>query len=92
MYTTGHNSYKACRFCSIRGIYCQGNRHVYFPLKPPMNMPGCQYNPKNLPLRTHEDYVHDTYVVEHTNRSSRKHEIQKRGISFIYLNTLSKYI
>lgn len=90
MYTTGHNSYKACRFCSIRGIYCQGNRHVYFPLKPPMNMSGCQYNSENLPLRTHEDYIRDVTVVKNASGSSRKRKIQDRG-TFI-LNTFSKFI
>ncbi|EXX72071.1 hypothetical protein RirG_072760 [Rhizophagus irregularis DAOM 197198w] len=81
MYTTGHNSYKACRFCSIRGIYCQGNRHVYFPLKPPMNMSGCQYNSENLPLRTHEDYIRDVTVVKNASGSSRKRKIQDRGVN-----------
>ncbi|CAG8453526.1 6668_t:CDS:2 [Dentiscutata heterogama] len=57
MHITGHNSYKACCFCSIQGIYCQGNRHIYFPLKPPTGMSGYRYNPKSLPLRTHEDYI-----------------------------------
>ena len=82
MCTTGHNSYKGCRFCSIRGMYCQGNRHVYFPLKPPAGMSGSQYDPKNLPLRTHEDYLHDATIIKNINGplSLRKQEIQERGI------------
>ncbi|CAG8792974.1 26331_t:CDS:2, partial [Gigaspora rosea] len=40
MCTTGHNSYKACRFCSIRGICCKENQHIYFPLKPPKCLNG----------------------------------------------------
>ncbi|CAG8478694.1 17058_t:CDS:2 [Racocetra persica] len=50
MCTTGHNSYKACRFCSICGICCKENRHIYFLLKPPNGVLGCLYKPKNLPL------------------------------------------
>ena len=80
MYTTGHNSYKACRFCSICGIYCQENRHVYYPLNPPAGMSGSQYDAKNLPLRNHEDYVYDTAVIENMNGSLHKREIKKRGI------------
>ncbi|CAJ0634073.1 7819_t:CDS:2 [Entrophospora sp. SA101] len=67
MYTTGHNSYKACCFCSIRGVYCKGNQHVYFPLKPPTSMLGNQYDPKNLPLRMHKDYICDATAVECMN-------------------------
>jgi len=79
MCITGHNSYKACRFCSILGIYCQKNRHVYFPLKPPTNVSGCQYDPTNLPLRTHEEYTCDANIVKNASGSSYKREIQKRG-------------
>ena len=79
MCTTGHNSYKACRFCTIRGVYCQQNRHVYFPLKPPTGTSGSRYDPGNLPMRTHEDYVQDVMTVEHTSGSSRKREVQARG-------------
>ena len=80
MCITGHNSYKACRFCSILGIYCQRNRHVYFPLKPLTNVSECQYDPTNLPLRTHEEYISDATIVENTSGSSCKREMQKRGI------------
>jgi len=79
MYTTGHNSYKACRFCSIKGVYCQQNRYVYFPLKPPTGTLGSRYVPNDLPMRTHEDYVQDVMAVEHMSGSSRKREVQERG-------------
>jgi hypothetical protein len=83
MCTTGHNSYRACHFCSIRGLYCQGNRHVYYPLKPPDGMLGSQYDPKNLPLRMHKDYVHDATLIECMNGLSRKREVQERGMSLV---------
>ncbi|RIB06185.1 hypothetical protein C2G38_1910086, partial [Gigaspora rosea] len=81
MYTTGHNSYKACRFCSIQGIYCQRNRHEYYPLKPPTGMSGRRYDPKDLPLRTHENYVRDAIAIEHINGKLYKDGAQKRGLN-----------
>lgn len=55
MYTTGHNSYQGCRYCNIRGIW---ENHIYFPTKPPKNKrKSTYYNPKNLPKRTHQDYL-----------------------------------
>lgn len=84
MCTTGHNSYKACRFCSIQGVYCRQNRHVYFPLKPPIGISGSQYDPRNLLMRTHDDYVQDIRAVEHTNGSLRKREVQERGKLLIF--------
>ena len=78
MCTTGHNSYKACRFCSIQGVYCQQNRHVYFPLKPPTGISGNRYDPGNLPVRTHEDYLWDVRAVEYMSRLLRKREVQER--------------
>ena len=79
MCTTGHNSYKACRFCSIHGIYNQGNRHVYFPLKLSTSELERYYDPESLPLRTHEGYMRDVMAIELMNGSLRKREIQKRG-------------
>jgi hypothetical protein len=91
MCTTGHNSYKACHFCYIHGVYYQGNRHVYYPLKPPTGVSsGSQYDPNNLPLRTHENYKHDATVVNHVYGSTRKSEVQKRGI-LINIQIFGKY-
>lgn len=50
---TGHNSYMACRYCDLRGIY---NNHVYFPTTPPLGETNKIYNPSDLPKKTHEDY------------------------------------
>ncbi|RIA79710.1 hypothetical protein C1645_702044, partial [Glomus cerebriforme] len=53
---TGHNSYKACRYCDIRGIYFN---HIYYPTTLPtslLNEINKNYNPSNLPQRTHNDY------------------------------------
>jgi hypothetical protein len=53
---TGHNSYLACRYCDLRGMY---NNHVYYPTTPPSDASNTNetYDPSNLPKRTHNDYV-----------------------------------
>ncbi|GET52716.1 transposase domain-containing protein [Rhizophagus irregularis DAOM 181602=DAOM 197198] len=52
---TGHNSYMACRYCDLRGIY---NNHVYYPTTPPPSIETYKtYNPSDLPKRTHRDYM-----------------------------------
>jgi hypothetical protein len=79
MCTTGHHSYKACRFCFIKGIYSEGSRHIYFPLKPPAGMPGNQYNPQNLPTRTHQDYLYGAAAVEHISGTLFRREAQEQG-------------
>ncbi|CAG8746918.1 11521_t:CDS:2, partial [Funneliformis caledonium] len=56
----------------------QGNCHVYFPLKPPTSVSDIQYNPKNLPLRTHKNYIQDVTAIENMNRSSHKREVRVR--------------
>lgn len=50
---TGHNSYMACRYCDIRGIY---NNHIYYPTTSPSKQINEIYDPLNLPKRTHKDY------------------------------------
>jgi hypothetical protein len=49
---TGHNSYMACRYCDLRGMY---NNHIYYPTTLPDEI-NQTYDPSNLPKRTHEDY------------------------------------
>lgn len=79
MCTTGHNSYKACRFCFIQGIYSETNRHIYFPLKPPTGMSGISYDPKSLPLRTHRDYVRGVAAVKHSSGTSLARKVREHG-------------
>ncbi|PKC07066.1 hypothetical protein RhiirA5_481056, partial [Rhizophagus irregularis] len=51
---TGHNSYKGCRYCNIKGICV---KHVYFPTIPPIGSNNLMsYDANNLPLRSHEEY------------------------------------
>jgi len=54
MNLTGHNSYKGCHCCDIRGIYMN---HVYFPTTPPIGEEGYEtYNSRNLPLHIHRQF------------------------------------
>ncbi|GBC39132.2 transposase domain-containing protein [Rhizophagus irregularis DAOM 181602=DAOM 197198] len=51
---TGHNSYKGCRYCNIKGICV---KHVYFSTIPPIGSNNLMsYDANNLPLRSHEEY------------------------------------
>lgn len=72
---TGHNSYMACRYCDLRGIY---NNHIYYPTTPPSdanaNNTNKTYDPSNLPKRTHSDYVTRIGQIV-TISSSRTHEL-----------------
>jgi len=78
MCTTGHNSYLGCRFCYIRGTI--RNRHVYYPLEPPNGVTGTRYDPKALPLRTHQSYTEDVNVIMSTSGTARSQEQRDRGI------------
>ncbi|CAB5205091.1 unnamed protein product [Rhizophagus irregularis] len=59
------------------------NHHVYFPLKPPAGTSENQYDPKNLPLRTHESYIDDINVIKYANGSSHKRKVQERGVEYL---------
>ena len=52
----GHNSYLACRYCDLRGMY---HNHVYYPTTPPSDASNTNeiYDSSNLPKRIHNDYV-----------------------------------
>jgi hypothetical protein len=59
----GHNAYMGCRHCNICGVY---NDHIYFPLSREHSTSNnnIQYNPQNLPLRTHQEYLQDVECIE----------------------------
>jgi hypothetical protein len=46
LHLTGVNSYSGCRFCTIKGTYCNHVGHVYFPHN--------KTDPRNYLLRSHE--------------------------------------
>ena len=74
MCTTGHNSYKGCRFCDIRGIYL---RHIYFPTMVPMSDKGFEiYDPLNLPLRTHNQFRNHIHQLNQANTSKEREKLE----------------
>ncbi|POG82352.1 hypothetical protein GLOIN_2v1447159, partial [Rhizophagus irregularis DAOM 181602=DAOM 197198] len=75
MQLTGHNSYKGCRFCDIRGIYLN---HVYFPTKPPMEKENEyeRYDPENLPLRTHRQFKDRIFQLNQANSKRERKELE----------------
>ena len=85
MYLTGHNSYKGCRFCNIRGTYFN---HVYFPTMPPMGMEDNNetYDPENLPLRTHGQFKNRISQLNQQNSAKKRKNLEVEfGIHKLFL-------
>jgi hypothetical protein len=70
MCLTGHNSYKGCRYCNIKGICV---KHVYFPTTPPIGSNLISYDANNLPLRSHEEYEN---MIQNLKCVTTKQEIE----------------
>ena len=59
---TGHNSYKGCRYCNIKGLYLN---HIYYPTTPPTGLNSrSYYDANNLPLRSHDEYKNNIQDLE----------------------------
>ena len=72
---TGHNSYMACRFCNIHGIY---NNHIYYPLN--SDLQSSSYDFSNLPMRSHKEYSEDVAKIRQIHSESEKNkQINLRG-------------
>jgi hypothetical protein len=83
MCLSGHNSYKGCRYCNIKGLYI--TNHVYFPIIPPIGFDSINYNADNLPLRTHNEYEEMIQNLEYaTTQKEIKALQQDYGKLFIY--------
>jgi len=67
MCLTGHNSYKGCRYCNIKGICVN---HVYYPTTFPLEFNLINYDAANLPLRSHEEY--EKIIQELENKTTRQ--------------------
>ena len=89
MCTTGHNSYHGCRFCYIRGTIA--NRHVYYPLEPPNDVIRTKYNPRALPLRTHQSYTEDISAIMIAEGTARDREQRDRGIESFEFQWMLNY-
>ena len=79
----GHNSYKGCRFCNIRGIY---TNHIYFPTTPPISREECSiYDPENLPLRTHNQFRDCIHQLNQANTLKKRNELETEFGMYIKL-------
>jgi hypothetical protein len=69
----GHNSYKACRFCILKGICHPLNKHIYFPSS------STTHN-----IRNHDDTVYMGKLIEEEMDKGRKDEmIRETGMVFL---------
>lgn len=83
MYLTGHNSYLGCRFCYLKGVYCNISRHVYFPCNMPRGYNNTDYNSSNLNERTESSFQQDILLVENSEyERERKDHIKQTGKLF----------
>ena len=69
---TGHNSYSGCRFCNLQGTLNEMNRHVYYPLQQ-------NIDPKQLPIRTHNEMLNNINQIEHLKGNHRENFIRDCG-------------
>ena len=83
---TGHNSYMACRYCDLKGIY---TNHVYYPTTPPSDKPSKSYDPSNLPMRTHKDFKARIERIEKMPLSKSRNELASElGKKYQYISLL----
>lgn len=74
----GHNAFAPCRSCHIKGCrnVTGGDTNYYVPLNHPRR-PGEEHtywDPTNLPLRTHQDYITTLRDMDHA-AAARREEI-----------------
>jgi hypothetical protein len=72
MHLKGHNSYMGCRFCYLKGVYCQQSKHVYYPCSMPRDCDIQDFDPLNLPKRTSHTFERDILKVENVHQNSIK--------------------
>ena len=75
MCISGHNAYSGCRFCYLYGTYSETARHVYFPLSPSRGYNGTIYDPKNLPMCSHNSYLQNIKALKNKSKTER-HKIE----------------
>ncbi|EIM82939.1 uncharacterized protein STEHIDRAFT_63968 [Stereum hirsutum FP-91666 SS1] len=80
----GHNAIVPCRSCEIHGVRDieGGGKTYYYPLTPP-GATQQKYDPRNLPLRTHEDWqsaVDEIQSVPAHQSTARNRAAMRLGI------------
>ena len=86
MCMSGHNAYRGCRFCHLKGVYSEKSRHVYFPCSMPKSSDILDFNPEDLPIHSEHDFFSDVdKIMNETNKTRRKSCVRETGIiNFIY--------
>jgi hypothetical protein len=81
MCMTGHNAYLGCRFCYLKGVYSVESRHVYYPCSMPRTSNITDFDPKELPKRTEDNFLNDiSKIINETNKTTRTSYIKETGI------------
>ncbi|KAJ2923309.1 hypothetical protein H1R20_g13780, partial [Candolleomyces eurysporus] len=82
----GHNGIYPCRMCKICGILKPGGTTYYTPLISPRSLPippdhPRSYDPSNLPLRSHEEFIQDgTYSQSAPNAAQSEQRARASGV------------
>jgi hypothetical protein len=82
MCMSGHNAYYGCRFCYLKGVYSEKQRHVYYPCSMPRTINILDFNPSDLLSRTNHDFFNDVDKImnENNNNAARASCIKETGI------------
>ncbi|GET04046.1 transposase domain-containing protein [Rhizophagus clarus] len=82
MCMTGHNAYLGCRFCYLKGVYSEESRHVYFPCSMLRTSNITNFDLKELPKHTENNFLNDiSKIINETNRTTRLSYIKETGIN-----------
>ncbi|KIL55189.1 hypothetical protein M378DRAFT_53490, partial [Amanita muscaria Koide BX008] len=85
----GHNSQYPCHMCMIKGVRNDVNKTLYVPLdrrKFPDTVEPRNYNPSALPLRNHEQFMHEAQQVQYALTAAESERLAKNfGIKGIPL-------
>ncbi|CAG8578453.1 18922_t:CDS:2 [Dentiscutata erythropus] len=65
----GHNSYRGCCYCNIKGIY---SSHIYYPTNPPRDQNSETYDSENLPIRTHNEFKRQIKTIQNAQTKLEK--------------------
>lgn len=87
MHVKGHNGFSPCRMCEITGVRTPGDRATthYVPLSR-VGFSQNSYDPLNLPLRTHEDFIRKARKVQMAPNNAQHERLAKKyGIKGIPL-------
>ena len=68
----GYNSYKACRFCMLKGICHPSNNHIYYPSST------VYHN-----IRNHDDTINIAKLIEEETNKTQKDRMTKETGFFL---------